>query len=80
MSSANQRVIEYQRDARACQEVFAVVIRCDEEVSVSSLYETREGAEIERDWHNKRPRYYGRAHIEVYNVLTADLARRRFVV
>src|SRR5690348_6822233 len=67
----------WQRDMRACPKVYAVVIRCAGEISVSSLYDTEEAAEIEKEWHNKRSPYFGRAHIEIYNVMTAELAQRR---
>jgi hypothetical protein len=78
LANARLDILSYQREAKACPEVFAVVIRCDGESSLSNLYGTREAAEVERDYHNKRSSYYGRAHIETYNVLTADLAQRRW--
>jgi hypothetical protein len=73
-----QKILQFQQTLMDCNEVFAIVIRCDGEESIESLWETMRAAEMCRDEHNNikgnANGYYGRASIRTMRVKTEKMA------
>lgn len=80
--STPQRVLAWQAKSRALPRIYAVWVRCDGEESLDGLYDSKEAAELHRDWYNNLPgnkgRYYGTARVVSTCVLTLELAQERF--
>jgi hypothetical protein len=72
------KIKPFQRALKDCQEVFAVLVRCDGEEDVTSIWETRRAAELCRDDHNNmkgnRAGYYGKARVLPMRLKTEKMA------
>ena len=78
-AEASTRIIALQAAIRACPKVYAVYVRCDGEISLEALYDSKEAAEIHRDNYNKNNRagYYGKASVSMHSVQTLAIAQER---
>lgn len=72
------KIKQFQRALKDCREVFAVLVRCDGEEDVTSVWETRRAAELCRDDHNNmtgnRFGYYGKARVMPMRLKTEKMA------
>lgn len=77
------KIMQFQRALKDCQEVFAVVVCCDGEEDITSLWETRRAAEACRDDHNNMKGngagYYGRARVIPMRLKTEKMAMDMFM-
>ncbi len=76
----NATIARWQAEVRACPKVWAVYVRCAGETSLDGTWESKEAAELHRDWYNKNNRgdYLGKASIGSLPICTTAMARERY--
>lgn len=77
MSSAQRIadwIIDLQRKTRECPKVWGVYVRFEGEQSLEAVYDSKEAAELHRDWYNRKPRYAGKASVGGLPLKTLEIA------